>query len=125
MASSMRTRLKQLAVAASALWVAMTIYQEFFDVDPDQFGFKSPEVEAQMSSCGGTFKQRYDCKEAAILAKGRDSFLIWMWKVTIILGPPIALVVLFQLAERGRRPEDEQEVRRHRPRHPPPRGPIR
>ena len=104
-----RSILKWTAFIASTIWIVLTIYQEFFDVDPDRYGFKSPEVEAQMSSCGGTFRQRYECKETAILAKGRDSFVIWMEKVAMIFGPPLAVSLLLRLYTR-RQPEETEDV---------------
>jgi hypothetical protein len=92
--------LRRAAMAVSVVWIGLTFYQEFVDVNPDKYGFRSPEVEAQMHTCSGTFQQRYECKEAAILAKGRSSFIVWMEKVVVILGPPLLLVGLFGVAAR-------------------------
>jgi hypothetical protein len=80
----------------SALWIIVSMYVAFFDVDPDQYGFKSPEVDAGMESCGGSFKQRYHCKESLILTKHRQSFVLWIEKVAIILGPPLLLGFLIR-----------------------------
>jgi hypothetical protein len=95
-AQTMNTRmvLKWIAIVASVIWIAVTFYQEFLDVDPDQYGFRSAEVEARMKSCGGSFQQRYDCKEAIIIAKGHDSFLLWVEKAALVLGPPLILAFL-------------------------------
>ncbi len=86
--------IRWVAVLASTVWICLTIYQEFIDVDPTQYGFKSAEVEARLKSCAGSFQQRYDCKEAVIIAKGHESFLIWIEKVALILGPPIIVAAL-------------------------------
>ncbi len=94
--------MKWVGLIATVLWMSVTIYVAFIDVDPDQFGFKSSEVEARMRTCGGTFQQRYDCKEAIILAKQHDSFLLWLKNVAWIIGPPMALAILFRLLNRDR-----------------------
>jgi hypothetical protein len=111
-----RTVLKWLAVIASAIWISVTIYQEFIEIDPTQYGFRSPEVEARMKACGGSFQQRYECKEAVIIAKGHDSFVIWMEKVALILGPPIVVAILIGRVGRERRePVDSHTARRTTP----------
>lgn len=100
-----RSTLKWIAVTASIIWMSLTFYQEFLDADPDQYGFRSADVETQMKACGGTFQQRYDCKEAIIIAKGHASFLIWTQKTALILLPPIILALL--VGRMGRqRPHD-------------------
>jgi hypothetical protein len=97
-----RTVLKWIAVVASLIWISVTFYQEFLDVDPDQYGFRSADVEARMKSCGGSFQQRYECKEAIIIAKGHDSFLLWVEKATLVLAPPLVLAFLLNRTGRGK-----------------------
>lgn len=103
-AQTMNTRmvLRGIAIAASVVWIAVTFYQEFLDVDPDQYGFRSADVETRMKSCGGSFQQRYDCKETIIIAKGHDSFLLWVEKAALVLGPPLILVFLLNRGGAGR-----------------------
>lgn len=101
------TALKWAGTVASILWITFSIYTAFFDVDPDQYGFKSPEVEARMQACGGTYKQRYECKEQAILAKHRKSFMLWMEKVVVIIAPPLLLAYLIRRAGRQMATEEE------------------
>ena len=103
------TALKWAGTTASILWIVFSIYTAFFDVDPDQYGFKSPEVEARMQSCGGTYKQRYECKEQVILAKHRKSFVLWMEKVVVIIGPPILLAFLIRRATREMPGENQDD----------------
>lgn len=86
--------MRGFAMAASIVWMAATFYLSFLDVDPDQFGFRSDDVESQMKTCGGSFQQRYDCKEAIIISKGHDSFLLWAEKGCLILVPPVLLMAL-------------------------------
>ncbi|MDR3438150.1 hypothetical protein [Telmatospirillum sp.] len=106
--TNIRTMLRWFAMLACAIWMGATFYLEFLDVDPDQFGFRSSDVESQMKSCGGSFQQRYDCKEAIIIAKGYDSFLIWTEKVCLILVPPVLVVYLLN---RGRREKPRSGLR--------------
>jgi hypothetical protein len=116
-AQTMTTRmlLKWIATFASILWIAATIYQGFFAVDPTQFGFRSTEVEARMKSCGGSFQQRYDCKEEIIIAKGYDSFLLWVEKATLVLAPPLILGLFFNRTGREKPPKIEQNFEIRRP----------
>ena len=95
----MQSKFQRMAIrwgvsVASALWMTVTIYQEFIEADPDQYSFKSPEVQSQLQACGGSFHQRYECKESAVLAKQRASFLIWLEKVCVTFGPPLGLFLL-------------------------------
>ena len=102
----MRTVVRWIAVAASTAWITLTIYQEFIDVDPTQYGFKSAEVDTRLKSCSGTFQQRYDCKEAVIIAKGHRSFAIWAEKVALILGPPLIVGMLLNRLGQERSSKD-------------------
>lgn len=113
------TLLKWTGTIVSIFWITFSIYTAFFDVDPDQYGFKSPEVEAKMQSCGGTYKQRYECKEAAILAKHHKSFVLWMEKVVVIIGPPLLLAYLIRRASR-QMPSEENDYYS-----PPPSRPVK
>ncbi|PKU25072.1 hypothetical protein [Telmatospirillum siberiense] len=110
-----RTVLKSTAIVASVIWISVTFYQEFLDVDPEDYGFHATEVEARMKGCGGSFQQRYDCKEAIIIAKGRESFLVWVKKTTLILAPPLLLAFLLNRTGRGR---PHRSVRSHLVRRP-------
>lgn len=103
-----RTILKIFATAISTLWIGVTVYSEFFDVDPDQYSFKSPEVEQRMKACSGSFHERYRCKEDAIIDKGQEGFVIWLEKVGLVFGPPFVLFGLVRLLAR-QRPGDDTE----------------
>jgi hypothetical protein len=96
-----KTVVRWIAMMACVIWIGITFYQQFLSVDPDQFSFRSADVESQMKTCGGSFQQRYECKEAIIIDKGHDSFLIWAEKGCLILVPP--LIVAF-LLNRGTTP---------------------
>jgi hypothetical protein len=99
---TMRKLIKRIAIACSVLWIAATFYQQFLEADPGKFGFRASEVEARMKTCGGSFQQRYDCKEAIIIAKGHDSFLLWVEKAALVLAPPLLLAFLLTRTGEGR-----------------------
>ncbi|HVI49863.1 MAG TPA: hypothetical protein VM661_01490 [Candidatus Sulfotelmatobacter sp.] len=101
-----RTVLNWVATAVCALWMGVTVYSQFFDVDPNQYGFRSPEIEQKMKNCSGSFEQRYKCKEALIIEKGHDSFLIWISKMALVFGPPAILLALVRVAVRQRENDD-------------------
>jgi hypothetical protein len=82
--------------------MGVTVYSQFFDVDPNQYGFRSPEIEQKMKNCAGSYEQRYKCKEALIIEKGHDSFLIWISKMALVFGPPSILWALIRVAMRQR-----------------------
>lgn len=103
MLSSVSSYIKIVAGIAIAAWLGVTIYQEFIIVDPDQYSFMSADVQAQMKSCGGSYQQRYECKDAIIRAKGQRSFGIWLEKVAVIFLPPAGLWALVVVATRQRR----------------------
>lgn len=108
----LRSLVRWGAMLVSAIWMIATLYVEFFDADPTAYGFRSPEVEAAMNGCNGRFQKRYDCKEAIIIAKGYESFAIWVEKGLLILGPP--LLTLYLVDRWSRRPEERQRRRAHR-----------
>lgn len=90
--------LSRVAMAACVLWMGAAVYFQFFSVDPDQYGFRSPEVERQIQNCGGSFEQRYKCKDTLIIQKERGSFMIWVLKMVLVFGPPAALLALVRFA---------------------------
>jgi hypothetical protein len=84
--------------------MAITIWQSFFVVDPDQFGPMAEDVQQQMKNCSGNYQQRSDCKEAILDAKQQHSFLAWGEKVATIFGPPAILWFLVAWATKNNEP---------------------
>jgi hypothetical protein len=104
-----RTWLKVLAVTVSIIWLSMSTYMQFLDVDPNEYSFHSPEIEQKMKACTGSFAQRYRCKEDLIIDKGHEGFIVWMGKVALVLAPPIILWSGLGMAIR-RRSGDEPDT---------------
>ena len=86
--------------AICAIWMGLTLYGQFLAVDPDQYSFRSPEIEQKMKDCAGSYEQRYKCKEALIIEKGHNSFMIWLGKMALVFGPPAVLWNLQRLSHR-------------------------
>ncbi len=116
--------LRILVLVASALWAAITIYQEFIDVDASQYGITSPEAKQRMENCTGNYQQRSACKEQILDEEQRSEFIPYLQKAAIVMVPPIALWYLVSRATRERAPKPEQpSAPRRRPAagQPPPR----
>lgn len=97
--TTFRKKARMVIVTVSTLWMAATVYTEFFIVLPGTYGYDTPEMQDRLSACTGTFLERYRCKDLVIIQKGRDDFLIWLEKVALVFGPP---AVLFGLLRIGR-----------------------
>jgi hypothetical protein len=94
----LRSVLRWTGLTVCAVWMALSLYSEFFAANPDNYSFRSPAVEARMRACNGDFQHRYACKDAAMIAQGQRGFVVWIGKVLIVLGPPLALYVLMRIA---------------------------
>ena len=107
MAFNLRALTRSCVVVASTLWIAATVYEEFFDVDPSLYGFENPEMETRLRTCTGTFLERYRCKEDIIIEKGHHDFLIWVVKVALVFGPPGVLFGLLRLTRPAKGDDDD------------------
>jgi len=93
--NSFREFLRAVGWVACAAWLSLGIYHEVFEQDPSQFGFRNPEVEAEMKNCiSDDIKVRYECKEQAILANQRSMFLVAAGHFVVIFAPPILIWVI-------------------------------
>lgn len=84
------------------LWAGFFTWSEIIDADPDEYSIKSPAIKQQLESCSGNFQQRQACAERITTARQQLGFLVWCEKVVIILGPPLVLWGLVNLATRQR-----------------------
>jgi hypothetical protein len=97
------SRLLNIVVAVViVLWAGFFTWTEIFEADPDDYSIKSPAVKQQLESCSGNFQQRQACAERITDARQQLGFLVWCEKVVIILGPPLVLWGLVNLATRQR-----------------------
>ena len=95
--------LKWLAIFLAIVWLGTTGWLNF-DAFAGRQGYERPEVQAKLSNCDGTFKQRYECKSSQIISEGRSTFLDLALRSAIIFAPPLLLWAAWsQLPDRRRR----------------------
>ncbi|MGE4279693.1 MAG: hypothetical protein AB7G62_08915 [Magnetospirillum sp.] len=76
----------------SIAWMAVLGFLLFvtFGIEPANHG--SSEVKDRMAAeCMGTFKDRYDCKEAIIVKSGQETFIGMAWRFLLVMVPPMAM----------------------------------
>lgn len=77
---------------ASLAWMAMAGYLLFVTFGIDPAHHSSAEVKDRMAAeCLGTFKDRYDCKEAIIVKSGQETFIAMAWRFLLVIVPPMAV----------------------------------
>jgi hypothetical protein len=79
--------MKWLVVVASILWAVIVFDRAVIEVDPSI----SPVAEAEKSCTSEDMHQRYECAEAAILARQRTKFVRYIGIGLLLFGPPIGL----------------------------------
>lgn len=109
--ASLRNALRWILWLVSAVWLAVMINAQILQRDPAEFSFRAPAVEAEMKNCSSEdMKQRYDCKEQALLAHERSMFYGMAGPVTLIFAPPVILWLAFRwLMRRGSVDGDDGE----------------
>lgn len=74
-----RRRAKLLLTAACFGWIAVSSYVLFSDLPDDVVRHhKSDVVKEKLRDCEGSFRERYDCKEAIVIETSRKTF----WNLT-------------------------------------------
>lgn len=91
--------LRILAVLISLAWIAWAGWQQFAALPEEAVQHHGSDVvKDRMKDCEGSFKQRYECKEAIVIQSGRDTFNNMMMRLAIVFGPPALLGILFAFA---------------------------
>lgn len=90
MTKGQRNSLKLALTAACFAWVGVAGWLTFTNLPQGEIRHHgSEEVKERMRECEGTFKQRYDCKEAIVIESGRDTFWNMIVRLALITGPAI------------------------------------
>ena len=84
-------------VAVSLVWIGVTAWIEFNNVDPELAEFRQQQFETKLNDCRGKFSDRYDCKSAVIRDQNQQTLTLWATRLGIIFGPPIVLAILFAI----------------------------
>lgn len=107
MTKAQRKQAKLLLTLACLLWVAGSGWMLFADLPDDAvLHHASPEVKERMRDCTGSFKQRYDCKEAIVIETGRLTFWSMTGRLALVTVPAI-LAGLLGRAVLRRIPDDK------------------
>lgn len=86
-----RTRLVWGVRIGCLAWMAVLGYVLFVPLGAEVAHHGSAEVKDRMASeCLGSFKDRYDCKEAIIVQSGQDTFVAMAWRFLLVVVPPLA-----------------------------------
>jgi hypothetical protein len=91
------------AGAACLLWIGWAVWDQFLTLPPDEVAnHSSGLVQDRMLDCSGTFRQRYECKNAIIIENDRSNFFAMAGRIAIVVVPPLLLLGGLRLAGRGR-----------------------
>ncbi|MBF0561702.1 MAG: hypothetical protein HQL37_06695 [Alphaproteobacteria bacterium] len=84
---------KWVIPTACLFWLIVGGWQEFAEM-PDYAiqNHSSKYDEDRISNCGGNFKQRSQCTESILDEAQRTSFWNMLVRLTIVIGPPIAVM---------------------------------
>ena len=86
-----RTRLVWTVSIGSLLWMAVAGIVLFGLMNAEVAHHSSAMVKDRMAAeCLGSFKDRYDCKEAIIVQSGRDTFWSMSWRFLTVVVPALA-----------------------------------
>lgn len=85
---------KRVLIALGVAWILFAVYDQWLASDAI-LSTRTTQYERQMESCFGTFKQRYDCKSAIMVAEGQSLFSLWATKAALIGGPPLLMAIVY------------------------------
>lgn len=90
MTKSGRKWAKLLLTTTCFAWVGVAGWAMFSDLPDDSVQTHNSEiVKGRMKECDGTFKQRYECKEAIVIDAGRKTFWSLTERLLIVTLPAI------------------------------------
>jgi hypothetical protein len=101
----LRAEPKRWIVALALAWLAGAGIAAFATIPEDEIlTINSPSVQQRLrDECGGTFQQRYDCKESIITEIGRQTFLNLAIRSGIVALGPLAALIVFVIFFRKKR----------------------
>lgn len=115
---------KWVLTILSLIWMSWATWNQFANLpDGEIENHSSASVQDRMRDCSGTFKQRYECKDAIVIETGRTTFFNMVGRIAIIVGPPLVLAAGMHLLLRRRGDDDpsddllHEHHHRHRRRH--------
>lgn len=111
---------KWIITVISLIWMAWATWDQFANLPPGEIeNHSSPAVQDRMRDCAGTFKQRYECKDAIVIETGVTSFFNMVGRIAIIIVPPAVLAAGLHILGRRRNDGDPNDdlLQEHHHRH--------
>lgn len=93
---------KSVATALCLLWIGWGVWSQFLLPADELENHSSLSVRDRLSDCTGTFQQRYDCKNAIVIATDRSNFFNVVGRILIIVLPPLLVAGAWRLVIRPR-----------------------
>lgn len=86
-----RKRLKLAVTGGGMLWIVLVGWIMWATLPEGAVATHSSDsLKDRMSLCGGTFQDRFDCKEQLIIQSGRDAFYMLSLRFLLVILPPMA-----------------------------------
>lgn len=96
MSKGVRSFVKGIVVLLCLGWMAWAGWNEFAALpESDVQTHLSPAVKEKLRECEGSFKKRYECKEAIVIKTHRDTFYFMALRIGFVVVPPILLGIAF------------------------------
>ena len=90
----------------SLVWMAWAGWDQFANLPEGTVeNHSSAAVQERLRDCAGTFKQRYECKNAIVINTDRNSFFNMLARIAIVVVPPTLLAAGVHVMRR--RSEDD------------------
>lgn len=83
-------RLKWMVSGGGILWMVVVGGLMWATLPNDSvMNLGSDQVQTRMSECGGSFRDRYDCKERILIDSGRETFYSLAARFLLVILPPL------------------------------------
>jgi hypothetical protein len=105
---------QKILIGLGLVWIAWAGWDQFADIpDDDMETHSSASVQERLRDCAGTFKQRYDCKEAIVIQVHRETFNNLIGRTAIVVVPPLLAAIGYGIVFRRRREEEHHDRPSH------------
>jgi hypothetical protein len=109
-----------MVTTVSLVWMAWAGWNQFANLPEGAVENHSSEaVKERLRDCSGTFKQRYECKNAVVIDTDRTSFFNMLGRIAIVVVPPMLLAAGVHMMRRRSddSPDDDLLGQSHGRRH--------
>jgi len=110
-----------MVAMVSLAWMAWAGWDQFANLPEGTVeNHSSAAVQERLRDCSGTFKQRYECKNAIVINTDRNSFFNMLGRIAIVVVPPMLLaggIHLWRRRSEDDSPSDDLLAQSHRRHH--------